>query len=190
MELSLNPRWRAGLEGEAGEIAELERLLNSVATDAYSTFVWRIDASTAAITTHAWDHVDTPTEASELAESSLKLFVGAMRLHSAGNPLTIGTMYEVTESGELRLTRDTKFRMFVKPAHPQSPADFCRALALARDRDWLASALIELSTDIDWYVIFRIIENIERFCGGGERDMLRVQTRSEPECHGGSEAYS
>lgn len=118
------------------------------------------------IRSHAWDAIDEVDLVFEQASAALKVFRGCLSLYNGGNRLSLGTVYEI--NGMKRgPTRSTKFDIVVKRQKSDwiSPQDFRRYLDLANSREWLTSALIEMSSNPDWFSLYRTIEAIEEFFG-------------------------
>ncbi|WP_394658726.1 hypothetical protein [uncultured Novosphingobium sp.] len=170
--IQIDPRWRVQLEGDADDIADLERALNGSAADpgSYVIYHWE-DVPT--LTTIAWDHFSEPQQAEAAARSALKLFGGLLSLYNLCGPISTGTVYEVLGNGRFHMTRTTELTIRVKPPEEDriAPAAFARVMSLVDDSSWLASALIELNGDTDWFDVYRAIEAIEARFNHSEQKM-------------------
>jgi hypothetical protein len=172
-QIQINPRWRAQIEGEPDDIADLKRVLNGSARTGDSFFVVDWDDKTPTLTTTIWDNMSDGRSVALAAAAALKLYGGILDFFDGCRPLTVGTIFEVAPGGHFNQQRTTTFQLLVKPPQHErvSPEVFAQMVALSNEKDWLLSVFLESGSPPDWYSIYHAIEAIERACGGTEFHM-------------------
>ena len=170
----INPRWRARIEGDEDDIADLERLLEGSATARDSFLIRRLEGIIPILITTRWDELVDHAAVRGAAEAALRLFNGALNIHDVANLLSIGVIYEVQPDGTGNQTLTKEFRIKVKkaPANKPTPQKFAKTIALSQRHNWLASALTNMAGPVDWFAAFRVVEAIEAHLGG-EKAMMR-----------------
>jgi hypothetical protein len=195
----INPRWRLQLEGQTEDIGLLEELVSKSIQNADDYMIVRMSGvvvlqalevvpqgvepspprestpsfNVPVLTTIKWDTLATHDEVVSKALPVLKVLSGCLTLLTVSAPITIGTVYEICPDGRIQATRDTTLAYRVRPPKEEYPSafQFRRVVDLTDKVDVLGDLLAMYAQEPDWFVVYKMIEAIEKHIGG-ERKMM------------------
>ena len=167
-EVQICPRWRVQIEGDPEDVRDLEELLNGSAENDLAYFVHRFEGTVPTLTTIRWDDLADAAAVEAAAQAALRFFSGLINVYNVGGPLSAGAVFDVQPDGTFNQSRFSRIQITVKKAHADrlQSANFKDVVRLAEQREWLFSALVEMSGHPDWYAVFRTIEALEAELGG------------------------
>lgn len=175
--VSINPVWRAEIEGEDLAIKALCALLESPARDGDDFCIWWYNKDTPTLTTTRWNSIEDAAQVVEAAQVALDLFSGLMHIYNYNSKFNVGTIYQTTPNEGIKISRITRVKLNVYPATNDrlSSGNLRKALTIAEEQDWAAAALLEFSNLQDWPSIYKAIEAIEAIevSVGGEKKMVK-----------------
>lgn len=167
----MSSRWAVEIEGHPFTIERLESFLTASLTDLTDTFISRM-RNVAALRSKLWDRVDDPEMVAGLAQTELTLVQGLTKLSGGSSELNIGTIFELNRDDSiLHQTRSTINPVRFMERTCQPTEHFTHRLAVTRENDALAGAVMEIAGAPDWIKTYKAIEYLEEFYGG-EKSMI------------------
>ncbi len=164
----MNSKWGIHLEGDPGDLQNIQMKLNGAITNADSPFVSKLN-NLFVLRTARWDAALLPSEVQDLGREELAVIRGVIELLDGCGPLELATIFELADDGRIvSQVRITQIR--IRSSKPQSEwvsASEYRNMALAVQSDKiLRSALADLKYETSWYDIYRVVEALCRYYGG------------------------
>jgi hypothetical protein len=161
-----NDRWAVQIEGAADDIHDLTSSLKEAQADIDLRIV--MVSGIAALSASGWDYIDDPAQIQALSETSLNNCVGCLNLLNICGWLKIGTIYEFRNDKLCTMTRYSLSKVNIKKSiEDRAPSQvFLSLLKFAQTETWFASCLPLYSQEPDFYIVYKAVESISRYCGG------------------------